>query len=82
MESHNNKFNIELVTPSSVVLEDSAEMVVIPGTEGEFGVLVNHAPMISTLKIGVIKTEGREQGDRDIFVAGGFIHLHSILLSQ
>ena len=47
-------------------------MVVVPGTEGNFGVLPGHAPFISTVRMDVIETyEGREVRDR-IFVAGGF----------
>jgi F-type H+-transporting ATPase subunit epsilon len=62
----------ELVSPERLVLSRSVEMVVVPGTEGYFGVLPRHAPMISTLDSGVIDIhEGGSVIDR-IFVAGGF----------
>ncbi len=48
-------------------------MVVVPGAEGDFGVLPRHAPMISTVRPGVISVyEQRQQISQRIFVAGGF----------
>lgn len=62
----------ELVSPEKLVLSRAVEMVVVPGSEGYFGVLPRHAPMISTLESGVIDIhEGGSVVDR-IFVAGGF----------
>ncbi len=45
---------IELVTPSKMLFSDSAEMVVIPGSEGEFGVLPRHAPTLANLQRGTL----------------------------
>jgi len=62
----------ELVSPERLVLSRDVEMVVVPGSEGYFGVLPRHAPMISTLSAGVIDIyEGGVVVDR-IFVGGGF----------
>jgi len=62
----------ELVSPERLVLSRAVEMVVVPGSEGYFGVLPRHAPMVSTLSPGVIDIyEGGQVVDR-IFVAGGF----------
>ena len=62
----------ELVSPERLVLSRDVEMVVVPGSEGYFGVLPRHAPMIATLAAGVIDIyEGGAVVDR-IFVAGGF----------
>ena len=47
-------------------------MVTLPGAEGYFGVLAGHAPLISTLKPGVIETRGGPQGERRYFVSAGF----------
>src|SRR3546814_17813229 len=47
-------------------------MVVVPGEEGDFGVLVRHAPLISTLRPGVIKVHNGGSVTEQIFVAGGF----------
>jgi len=62
----------ELVSPERLLLSKPVDMVVVPGTEGLFGVLVGHTPLISTLKPGVIEVyEDNRITDR-IFVAGGF----------
>lgn len=62
----------ELVSPERLVLSRDVEMVVVPGSEGYFGVLPRHAPMISTLAAGVIDIyQGGAVVER-IFVAGGF----------
>ena len=48
-------FNFELVTPERVLLSGAAEQVVVPGAEGDFAVLAGHAPVISTLRPGIIE---------------------------
>ena len=66
------KVEFELVSPERLLLSDSVEMVVVPGEEGDFGVLAKHTPMISMVRPGVIKVhDGGQERDR-IFVAGGF----------
>ena len=61
----------ELVTPERLLISRDVEMVVIPGTEGNFGVLPGHAPFISTIRPGTVDIyQGREIVER-IFVASG-----------
>jgi len=62
----------ELVSPEKLLYSEAAEMVVVPGTEGYFGVLPRHAPMISTLEPGVIDIYQNGSVAERIFVAGGF----------
>ncbi len=62
----------ELVSPDKLLLSVQAEMVVVPGADGDFAVLAGHAPMISTLRPGALEVyEGDKVTDR-IYVAGGF----------
>jgi F-type H+-transporting ATPase subunit epsilon len=62
----------ELVSPERLLVSEDVEMVVVPGSEGDFGVLKGHAPVISTLRTGTIAIyAGGAVKDR-IFVAGGF----------
>ncbi|HKF63804.1 MAG TPA: F0F1 ATP synthase subunit epsilon [Dongiaceae bacterium] len=62
----------ELVSPERLVVSRPVEMVVVPGVEGDFGVLPGHAPLISEVRPGVIAVfEGGKVEER-IFVAGGF----------
>ncbi len=67
-----NKVEFELVAPERLVLSEPVDMVVVPGTEGDFGVLPRHAPLISTVRPGVIAVHNGGQVTERIFVAGGF----------
>ncbi len=59
--------HFELVTPDKLVRSEDVHMVVVPGTEGEFGVLEGHAPFMSTIRDGAVqvyRTEGAAAGER------------------
>ena len=65
--------HFELVTPAKLVRSESVHMVVVPGTEGEFGVLEGHAPFMSTVADGAIKVYKTESGmPEEIRITGGF----------
>ena len=64
--------SFELVSPERLLLSEDVEMVVVPGIEGDFGVLIGHAPMISALRPGVINTYSGMTVEKSIFVGGGF----------
>ena len=60
----------EIVSQDRMVFEGDVDIVVLPGTDGEMGILPHHAPLLTTLKIGVIKV--RSSGKEEVFtVAGG-----------
>jgi F-type H+-transporting ATPase subunit epsilon len=64
----------EIVSQDRLVFQGDADMVIIPGVLGEMGVLPNHAPLLSTLKIGILKV--RYQGREEVFtVAGGVVEV-------
>jgi F-type H+-transporting ATPase subunit epsilon len=65
-------FKFELVTPERVLLSAPAEQVLVPGADGDFTVLPDHAPVISTLRPGLL--EARMAGGKSVrvFVRGGF----------
>ena len=62
----------ELVSPDQLLVAEDVEMVVVPGGEGDFGVLPGHSPMISTVRPGVIHVFTSGNVSSRIFVAGGF----------
>jgi F-type H+-transporting ATPase subunit epsilon len=67
-----DKVEFELVSPEKLLVSQPVDMVVVPGSEGNFGVLAGHSPFISTIRPGVIDIfEGDRIIDR-IFIAGGF----------
>ena len=65
----------ELVSPAKLLRSEPVEMVVVPGAEGDLGVLPGHSPLIATVRPGVIDIhEGGSVKER-IFVAGGFCEI-------
>ena len=65
--------HFELVTPARLVRSEDVHMVVVPGTDGEFGVLEGHAPFMSTVKDGSIKIyKSAGAAPEEIKVQGGF----------
>jgi F-type H+-transporting ATPase subunit epsilon len=64
--------SLEIVSPERLLLSRSADMVVIPASEGDMGVLEGHTPMIVTLRGGVIALYSGEQVTDRLFVSGGF----------
>lgn len=67
----------ELVTPERLLLSEEVHMVVVPGTEGDFGVLEGHAPVMSTIRDGelaVYRTAGAEP--ERIAIQGGFAEVN------
>ena len=62
---------LSIITPEKVLLETQIEMVVIPGTEGDFGVLPGHAPFISTVRPGIISIDTQDGQKHKIAIFGG-----------
>ncbi len=68
--------HFELVSPARLLFSGSVASVTIPGTEGEMGIYPGHAPVLSTLKPGVV-TVTRDGGSTDrIFVKGGMVEVN------
>ncbi|HEY7992071.1 MAG TPA: F0F1 ATP synthase subunit epsilon [Stellaceae bacterium] len=71
-----NTLQFELVSPERLLRSEQVEMVVVPGTEGNFGVLPGHALLISTIRPGLIEIyEGGKVKER-LFIAGGFAEVN------
>lgn len=66
---------LDLVTPEKLVSSQEVGMVVVPGQDGDFGVLVGHSPLISALRMGVINIYDNDNHSKEsmrVFVTGGF----------
>ena len=73
-----DKFKLEFVTPETSLLSSEVEQVIIPGSEGEFTILADHSPMISSLKPGLISIYEDSSSDAlTYFVTDGFIDMAS-----
>jgi len=70
------KVAFELVAPERLLASIEADMVVVPGAEGDFGVLPNHAPLMSLLRPGVIAVYQGDRVDQRLFVDGGFAEVN------
>ncbi len=65
-------FQFELVAPEKLIYSDDTEFVVVPGAEGDFGVLPGHALLLSTVRPGIIEIHENDKLKDRFFVAGGF----------
>ena len=65
-------FHFELVSPERLLFSGDVEAVVVPGSEGQFTILKDHAPVMATLKPGVVAVDA-PTGKQSLFVRGGFV---------
>jgi F-type H+-transporting ATPase subunit epsilon len=66
--------HLEIVTPERLAYSDEVDMVLVPGSEGELGILPHHTPLVSLLGVGELKI--RKGGSEEIFaIAGGFLQV-------
>ena len=71
------KVRFELVSPAKLLASREVDMVVVPGTEGEFGVLPGHSPFVATVQAGVIAIYEGDKVVERVFVAGGFAEVNA-----
>lgn len=65
------KLLYEIVSPEKLLASAHASQIVVPGIDGDFGVLAGHAPFMSTIRPGIITILDGPEGDQSIFVKGG-----------
>ena len=71
---------VEIVSQDRMVYQGDADIVILPGEMGEMGILPNHAPLLSTLKFGILKV--RTQGQEEYFtVAGGVVEIQPDIIT-
>ncbi|MBX3506401.1 MAG: F0F1 ATP synthase subunit epsilon [Parvibaculum sp.] len=66
------KLSFDLVSPERLLLSEQVDMVTVPGSEGDMGIMGGHAPVMATLRPGVIGVVVEGQPERRYFVRGGF----------
>ena len=69
-----DKIHFDLVSPERLLLSEDVDMVTIPGSEGYMGVMAGHAPLVSTLRAGMIDVQVDGKDDR-YFIRGGFAEI-------
>ncbi|HXS07632.1 MAG TPA: F0F1 ATP synthase subunit epsilon [Rhizomicrobium sp.] len=70
-----DKILFDLVSPERLLLSKRVDMVTVPGTEGYMGVIAGHAPLVSTLRAGMIDMQDEGQDTR-FFIRGGFAEIN------
>jgi len=71
-DTGSQKIQFDLVTPSALSVSEPVDMVVVPGTEGDLGVLPGHAPLVTTLRPGLVDVHNGGDVTQSFFVTGGF----------
>ncbi|MCI5141890.1 MAG: F0F1 ATP synthase subunit epsilon [Candidatus Electrothrix sp. ATG1] len=66
--------HLEVVTPKGAVVSEDVDIVTAPGVEGEFGVLANHAPLLSAIKTGTLVFK-QDQREKFLMVSSGFVEV-------
>ena len=66
-----NKTKLEVITPTQTMINEEVEMVVVPGSEGHFGVLPLHAHTLSTLDRGIVTVYENNDASNEIIIEGG-----------
>lgn len=70
-----DNLNFEMVSPEKLLLSEEVNSVTVPGTEGDFTVYAMHAPVLSTMRPGVVDVQ-KDSGEEKIFVRGGFAEVN------
>ncbi len=68
------QIHLEIVTPSGAVVSEDVDVVTAPGSGGEFGVLANHAPFLSTIKSGTLSYK-KDRDTRYLMFSRGFVEV-------
>ena len=74
------KITLEVVTPKGAIVSDDVDIVSAPGFAGEFGVLANHAPFLSTIKVGTLRYK-KDGSEVELMISGGFCEVSNIKIT-
>ncbi|KPH79898.1 F0F1 ATP synthase subunit epsilon [Bosea vaviloviae] len=70
-------FKFELVSPERILFSGDVVSVIIPSTEGEMTVLAGHAPLVATLKAGIVFVQTSGDNGKEFFVNGGLVEINA-----
>ena len=69
-------FKFELVSPERILFSGDVISVIVPSVEGEMTVLAGHAPLVATLKAGIVFVQTTDQNGKEFFVNGGLVEVN------
>ncbi|CAN5298891.1 F0F1 ATP synthase subunit epsilon [soil metagenome] len=70
-------FKFELVSPERILFSGDVVSVIVPSIEGEITVLAGHAPLVATLKAGIVFVQTTDQNGKEFFVNGGLVEINA-----
>jgi F-type H+-transporting ATPase subunit epsilon len=70
-------FKFELVSPERILFSGDVVSVIVPSIEGEMTVLAGHAPLVATLKAGIVFVQTTDQNGKEFFVNGGLVEINA-----
>ena len=68
-------FNLEIISPQQTIFNDDIELCILPGIEGDFGILKNHMPFLTTLRIGIAYIYKNKKIIETFLVNGGIVEV-------
>ena len=69
-------FNLEIISPQKIFFNDEIDLCILPGVEGDFGILTNHMPFLTTLRIGVAYVYKNKKLVETFLINGGVVEVH------
>jgi len=72
---------LKIISPESIVFDGMVEQVTVPGTQGEFEILTDHAPIISSLEPGRMTYRQAGQQKKELMILGGFAEVHKNMVN-
>ncbi|MFL2661001.1 MAG: ATP synthase F1 subunit epsilon [Alphaproteobacteria bacterium] len=68
-------FNFQIISPQEIILNEDVELVIFPGIEGDFGILKNHMPFLTYLRVGLVYIYHKNNLDKSFLVNGGIVEV-------
>ena len=68
-------FNLEIISPQEIILDQDVDLVIFPGIEGDFGILRNHTPFLTYLRVGLVYIYNKNSLEKSFLVNGGIVEV-------
>ena len=68
-------FNLEIISPQEIILNQDVDLVIFPGVEGDFGILKNHTPFLTYLRVGLVYIYNKKNLEKSFLVDGGIVEV-------
>ena len=69
------QFKLEIISPNEIVFENEIDLVIFPGSEGDFGILTDHMPFLTSLRVGIVYIYLEKKIIETFLVTGGIVEV-------